>query len=59
MFVSVSCTELLDEQPRAQVVPSYLKTPAGLLGGLAGVYNEIRSSYGTEGFTPATNVRYR
>jgi hypothetical protein len=51
MLLCFSCTELLDEQPRVQVVPSYFNTPAGLLGGIAGVYNDIRSSYGTEGFT--------
>jgi hypothetical protein len=51
LLLSVSCTELLEEQPRSQVVPSYFTTPAGLLGGIAGVYNEIRSVYGTEGFT--------
>lgn len=51
MLVSFSCTELLDENPRSQVVPDYFKTAPGLLGGIAGVYNDIRASYGTEGFT--------
>ncbi len=46
-----SCTHLLEEHPRSVVVPAYLGTPAGMLGGIAGVYNDIRNSWGTEGFT--------
>jgi starch-binding outer membrane protein, SusD/RagB family len=46
-----SCNDLLDEQPRTQIVPSFFSTPGGLLGGIAGVYNSIRGSYGTEGYT--------
>src|SRR5579871_1204440 len=45
------CTNLLDEHPQSVVVPSSFGTPAGLIGGIAGVYNDIRSSWGTEGFT--------
>ena len=51
VLLCLGCGDLLDEQPRVQVVPSYFSTPAGLLGGIAGVYNDIRSSYGTEGYT--------
>jgi hypothetical protein len=46
-----SCNNLLDEEPRTQLVPSFFNTPEGLLGGIAGVYNGIRGGYGTEGFT--------
>ncbi len=50
-LVFSSCNDLLEEQPRTQIVPSFFSTPGGLLGGIAGVYNSIRGSYGTEGFT--------
>lgn len=46
-----NCNNLLDENPRTQIVPSLFATPEGLLGGIAGVYNGIRGAYGTEGFT--------
>src|SRR6266513_572316 len=46
-----SCKKLLQEHPRSLIVPSFLGTPSGLLGGLAGVYNDIRSFWGTEGFS--------
>ena len=45
-----SCKKLLEEHPQSAIVPSFLGTPGGLSGGIAGVYNDLRSSYGTEGF---------
>lgn len=45
------CKKLLEENPRSNVTPSAFATPQGLLGGISGVYNQIRSSWGTEGFT--------
>ena len=51
MLVSNSCTDLLTEKPQSNIVPSAFGTPAGLLGGIAGVYNDIRNAWGTEGFT--------
>jgi hypothetical protein len=45
------CEKVLEEHPQSQIVPSYFNTPAGVLGGIAGVYNDIRSQWGTEGFT--------
>jgi hypothetical protein len=46
-----SCKKLLEENPRSNVTPSAFATPPGLLGGIAGVYNQLRGSWGTEGFT--------
>src|SRR3978361_1759494 len=46
-----SCKKLLVESPRSNVVPSAFATPQGLLAGIAGVYNDLRSAWGTEGFT--------
>lgn len=45
------CKEILTENPQSQVVPTYFNSPAGVLGGISGVYNDIRSDWGTEGFT--------
>lgn len=46
-----SCKKILDENPRSNVTPSSFSTPQGLLGGIAGVYNDLRGAWGTEGFT--------
>jgi starch-binding outer membrane protein, SusD/RagB family len=51
LIIISGCSNLLDEKPQSNVVPSSFNTPAGLLSGIAGVYNDIRSSWGTEGFT--------
>ena len=50
-FLSTGCEKLLEEHPQSQVVPSFFNSSAGVLGGIAGVYNDIRSDWGTEGFT--------
>lgn len=45
-----NCTKILDEQPRAAVTPDYFSTPGGVLGGITGVYSDMRNLWGTEGF---------
>lgn len=50
-FVSMGCKKILEEHPQAQIVPSFFTSPSGVLGGIAGVYNDIRGQWGTEGFT--------
>jgi hypothetical protein len=45
-----NCTKILDEQPRASVTPDYFSTPGGILGGITGVYSDMRNLWGTEGF---------
>jgi len=47
----IGCKKILQEKPQAIVVPSYFSTPSGILGGISGVYNDIRGQWGTEGFT--------
>lgn len=49
--LSGSCKKLLEENPRSNVTPSSFATAPGLLGGIAGVYNQMRSFWGSEGFT--------
>jgi hypothetical protein len=51
---SNGCKKVLEEHPRSLIVPSFLATPSGLLGGIAGVYNDLRSEWGTEGFSLQT-----
>ncbi len=53
LIVSLSsgCEKVLEEHPQSQIVPSYFNSPSGVLGGIAGVYNDIRGQWGTEGFT--------
>ncbi|WP_338871976.1 RagB/SusD family nutrient uptake outer membrane protein [Spirosoma sp. SC4-14] len=50
-LMSTGCEKILEENPQSQIVPSYFNSAAGVLGGIAGVYNDIRSQWGTEGFT--------
>ncbi len=45
------CKKLLEEHPESGIVPSFFNSPSGVLGGIAGVYNDIRSDWGTEGFS--------
>ncbi|MBS1664145.1 MAG: RagB/SusD family nutrient uptake outer membrane protein [Bacteroidetes bacterium] len=46
-----NCSKLLEEHPQAGIVPAFFNTSAGLLGGISGVYNDIRGQWGTEGFS--------
>lgn len=50
-FIAFGCESILEEHPKSQIVPSLFNTSAGVLGGIAGVYNDIRSQWGTEGFS--------
>ncbi|MDQ3846991.1 MAG: RagB/SusD family nutrient uptake outer membrane protein [Bacteroidota bacterium] len=45
------CKKMLEEHPQSGIVPSFFNSPAGVLGGISGVYNDIRSQWGTEGFS--------
>lgn len=49
--VNSGCKKILEENPQSGIVPSFFSTPDGLLGGIAAVYNDIRSAWGTEGFS--------
>lgn len=54
LAIGNGCKKLLEEKPQSQIVPSFFGTPSGLLGGIAGVYNDLRSVWGTEGFSLQT-----
>jgi starch-binding outer membrane protein, SusD/RagB family len=51
VLMNLSCKKLLQEHPEAIIVPSIFTTEGGLEGGIGGVYNDLRSLWGTEGFT--------
>lgn len=45
------CKKLLEEHPQSGIVPSFFNSPAGVLGGITGVYDDLRNFWGTEGFS--------
>lgn len=51
LLFCLSCGKILEEHPQSQIVPSFFNSSSGVLGGIAGVYNEIRGQWGTEGFS--------
>jgi hypothetical protein len=54
LLTATGCKKLLQEQPRSQITPSFFSTSGGILGGIAGVYSDMRFLWGTEGFTNIT-----
>jgi starch-binding outer membrane protein, SusD/RagB family len=51
LLIAGSCTKILKEDPQGNIVPSIFNTQGGLLAGIAGVYNDMRGLWGTEGFS--------
>lgn len=50
-LLNTGCKKILQENPQSGIVPSFFNSSSGVLGGIAGVYNDIRGAWGTEGFT--------
>ncbi len=50
------CKKILDQQPRADVTPDVLASAGGVVGGITGVYSDLRNLWGTEGFLYYTNL---
>ena len=48
LLAATGCEDLLVEQPRSILVPSFLGTPEGVQAGLIGVYSGLRNVYGNE-----------
>lgn len=46
MLFSLSCSDILEEQPRSIFTPEYFKTEKGVLGGLTALYAHTRNIYG-------------
>lgn len=45
-----SCKKFLEQQPKADITPQFFTTSGGVLGGITGVYSDLRNLWGTEGF---------
>ncbi|MBA4409769.1 MAG: RagB/SusD family nutrient uptake outer membrane protein [Bacteroidota bacterium] len=50
LIIAPGCEKLLEEHPQSSISPTFFETPAGVLGGIAGVYSDLRNLWGTEGF---------
>jgi hypothetical protein len=51
LLSTFSCQKILQEKPEASIPPTIFSTEIGLVGGVGGVYNDLRGLWGTEGFT--------
>lgn len=47
-ILNSGCKKILEENPQSGIVPSFFASPSGVLGGIAGVYNDIRSASGVQ-----------
>src|SRR5471030_1240957 len=57
LLVTISvtgCKKVLVETPRANITPQFFTTSGGVLGGLIGIYGDMRNLWGTEAFTNIT-----
>ena len=46
LFLTASCSDLLDEQPRSSYDPTFFKTEKGVEGGVTSMYAHLRYIYG-------------
>lgn len=50
-FALTGCKKsFLDQSPKANITPQTFATAGGVLGGITGVYSDLRNLWGTEGF---------
>lgn len=49
LFFTTSCSDILDEEPRATMTPEFFQTEDGIKGGLTAVYSHMRYFYGPIG----------
>jgi len=49
------CKKVLDQTPKSNVTPDVLASAGGVIGGITGVYSDLRNLWGTEGFLYYTN----
>jgi starch-binding outer membrane protein, SusD/RagB family len=54
LLIVCGCQKVLEESPRSQITPQFFSTPGGILGGISGIYSDMRNLWGTEGFTNIT-----
>lgn len=46
LFLTASCSDILDEQPRSSYYPTFFKTEKGVEGGVTSMYAHLRYIYG-------------
>ena len=46
LFLTISCSDILDEQPRSSYDPTFFKTEKGVEGGITSMYAHLRYIYG-------------
>ena len=46
LFLTASCSDILDEQPRSSYDPTFFKTEKGVEGGVTSMYSHLRYIYG-------------
>ena len=46
LFLTASCSDILDEQPRRRYDPTFFKTAKGVEGGVTSIYAHLRYIYG-------------
>lgn len=49
-FSSYGCKKLLIQEPKASITPAFFKTPDGVTGGITGVYQNLRTLWGSENY---------
>jgi starch-binding outer membrane protein, SusD/RagB family len=49
LFVAAGCSNVLEEDPKSVLLPSFFKTAAGINSGLVAIYSYNKFYYGTEG----------
>jgi len=56
MLSLFGCEKLLEQTPRSSITPAFLATEAGVQGGITGVYQNLRSLWGSENYFYALQV---
>lgn len=49
-FGTFGCKKLLEQDPKATITPAFFQTQSGVQGGITGVYQNLRSLWGSENF---------
>ncbi|MDP4186563.1 MAG: RagB/SusD family nutrient uptake outer membrane protein [Bacteroidota bacterium] len=50
VFSLFSCSKILEQEPKASITPSFFTSQSGVQGGISGVYNSLRSLWGSENY---------
>jgi hypothetical protein len=50
IFSVFSCSDFLEQEPKASITPAFFTTKAGVQGGITGVYQNLRTLWGSENY---------